>query len=1052
MVPFQTSKALERAKDLFSEGTSALESGDIELAEAKLSECLSLAPNRESTKQNLAIVYKLKADSLANKGELGNALQFYDEALALNQNFALVLLNKGILLNEGFSLVEAAITCFEKSLQITPNFIDAHLNLGVCYIKRKEYLDAIGHFDQAISLDSGLPDVWFYRGNTLNDLKRHAEALVSYDRAVELKHDFAEAWSNRGNTLNDLKRYEEALVSYDRAVELKHDFAEAWSNRGNTLNDLKRYEEALVSYDRAVELKHDFAEAFLNRGNSLNDLKRYEEALSSYDRAVELRHNYPEAWRSHGITLNNLKRHEEALASFDRAIELKPNLAEAWSNRGNTLNDLKRHEEALASFDRAIELKPDLAESWNNRGAVLSDSKRYQEALTSFGRAIELRHDYPEAWSNRGNTLNDLKRHEDALASYNRAIEFRPDLVEAWSNRGNTLNNLKRHEEALASFDLAIELKPDLAEAWSNRGNTLNNLKRHEEALASFDRAIELKPDLAESWNNRGAVLSDLKRCQEALTSFGRAIELRHDYPEAWSNRGNTLNDLKRHEDALVSYNRAIELRNDYAEAWSNRGVALNDLNRHEEARDSYKRAINLKPDAGFVLGDLVHTQMKICDWTDLAERCRTIEKKLLNGGQSTTPFVALGIFDNPQLHKQCAEIYSKHKLGPTCQAITIPKRARKDKIRIGYFSMDFRNHPVSQLMAELIECHNRNKFEVYGFSFGPNTNDPMRQRLEKSFDKFFEVRVLNELDIARLSQEQEVDIAIDLGGYTQDSRPKIFAYRAAPIQINYLGFPGTMGTGLADYFIGDQITITDENREQFSEKIIFLPNSFQPNPSQRPLVNNRLGRKSHQLPENVFVFCCFNNTWKITPDIFGSWIRILKSAKNSVLWISQTHPTSTRNLLAEFESKGISSSRIIFASRLPDLSDHIARYQSANLFLDTFPYGAHTTASDALWAGLPLLTRPGKSFASRVAASLLHAIKLPQLITSTPEEYESVAINFANNPLELAAIKARLEESRYITPLFNTHLFTQYIESAYHAAYDRYHEMLPPDHIFINP
>ena len=364
---------------------------------------------------------------------------------------------------------------------------------------------------------------------------------------------------------------------------------------------------------------------------------------------------------------------------------------------------------------------------------------------------------------------------------------------------------------------------------------------------------------------------------------------------------------------------------------------------------------------------------------------------------------------------------------------------------------MDFRNHPVSQLIAELIECHNRSKFEVYGFSFGPNTNDSMRQRLEKAFDKFFDVRVLSELDIARLSQEQEIDIAIDLGGYTHDSRPKIFAYRAAPIQINYLGFPGTMGSGMADYFIGDHITITDENREQFSEKIIFLPNSFQPNPTQRPLGDNGLGRKSHQLPENRFVFCCFNNTWKITPDIFGSWIRILKSAKDSVLWISQTHPTATRNLLAAFESKEISSSRIVFASRLPNLSDHIARYQSANLFLDTFPYGAHTTASDALWAGLPVLTRSGKSFASRVAASLLHAIKLPQLITSTPEEYESVAINFANNPLELATIKTRLEESRSITPLFHTHLFTRYIESAYHAAYDRYHAMLPPDHIYID-
>ena len=376
--------------------------------------------------------------------------------------------------------------------------------------------------------------------------------------------------------------------------------------------------------------------------------------------------------------------------------------------------------------------------------------------------------------------------------------------------------------------------------------------------------------------------------------------------------------------------------------------------------------------------------------------------------------------------------------------------RVKTGKIKVGYFPADFRQHPVSHLIIDLITLHDRSKFEIYGFSFGVNTNDPMRQRLAKAFDRFFDLRSLNDLEISQLSREQGVDIAIDLGGYTSDSRPKIFASRAAPIQINFLGFPGTTGSSVMDYFIGDQITITDDNREQFSEKIIFLPNSYQPNPRQRLLGTSKPRRSDYRLPERGFVFCCFNSSWKITPEVFMSWVLILKSVRDSVLWLSHTHPKATRNILAEFERNRIEASRIVFADRLPNLSDHLMRYQSADLFLDTFPYGAHTTASDALWAGLPVLTRPGKSFASRVAASLLHAMELPQLVTSTPEDYESLAIRLANDPVKMAELKIKISDSRFKTSLFDTSLYTHHIESAYQATYNRYHTGLPPDHIYI--
>jgi predicted O-linked N-acetylglucosamine transferase (SPINDLY family) len=422
-----------------------------------------------------------------------------------------------------------------------------------------------------------------------------------------------------------------------------------------------------------------------------------------------------------------------------------------------------------------------------------------------------------------------------------------------------------------------------------------------------------------------------------------------------------------------------------------------------------------------------------------------------MDGNTVSRPFTILGLFDKPQLQRQCAAIYAKQEFRQISQLGVIAKRAKGARIRIGYFSMDFNEHPISQLMAELIELHDRARFEIYGFSFGADTKDPMRQRMEKAFDRFFDVKNHSELEIARLAREQAIDIAIDLGGYTKDSRPQIFAERAAPLQINYLGYPGTLGSECMDYFMGDRVTIPDDYYKYFSEKIIFLPNSFQPNPSQRPIEAKDASRQSYKLPETGFIFCCFNNTWKITPDVFESWIRILKKVEDSVLWLSDTHPIAKRNILAAFTANNIHLSRIVFAERLPSHADHLQRYLRANLFLDTFPYCAHTTASDALWAGLPVLTRLGESFVSRGAASQLSSIGLPELVTNSHHAYESLAIELATNPEKLLGLKEKLASHRATTPLFNTPLLTQHIEAAYRAIYDRYHAGLLPDHTYVN-
>jgi protein O-GlcNAc transferase len=708
-------------------------------------------------------------------------------------------------------------------------------------------------------------------------------------------------------------------------------------------------------------------------------------------------------------------------------------------------------EEADRFALEALAINPKSPDALHLRGVVAGLQNRHADAELFLRKAAEIEKKNHYIFFNLAKSLSEQEKDKESLKWHRKALELDSRHDKAWLNYGKSLFNLGEIDAAISAFDRALAINQNLAEGYSNKANCLQERKDYEEALTLYDHAIKLNSNLAQAWSYRGVALKDLKRYEEALASYERSIELKPDYAEAWNNRGVALKDLKRYEEALASYERSIELKPDYAEAWCNRGVALNDLDRHEEALASYERAIELNPDIDFMLGDLMHSQMKVCAWDKLEQRRQTLEENLLTGGKASTPLPVLGLFDNPDFQKRCAEIYARDTFSLGGRLGVLAQRPKRNKIRIGYFSMDFREHPVSNLTIELFELHDRSKFEIYGFSFGANSHDSMRQRVEKAFDKFLDVKNLGVFDIAILSRQHEIDIAIDLGGHTQDSRPQIFSARVAPIQINYLGYPGTWGSDCMDYFIGDKITVPDENIAHFSEKIVFLPNSFQVNPSHRPIVSSKPSSQDHGLPKDSFVFCCFNNSWKITPELFGQWMQVLQEVQNSVLWLYAGNLSSETNLRSEAVKHGVLVDRIIFAKQVPR-DAYLAQFQHADLFLDTLPYNAGTTASDAIWAGLPVLTQIGKSFASRMAASLLTTIGAPELITHSKEEYCSLAIELASNPKRLAAIKAKLTQNRRTTPLFDTKLFAKHIEAAYQAAYDRYHAGLPPDHIDVDP
>jgi len=572
---------------------------------------------------------------------------------------------------------------------------------------------------------------------------------------------------------------------------------------------------------------------------------------------------------------------------------------------------------------------------------------------------------------------------------------------------------------------------------------------KFDQAKTCFINSLEKAGDFFEALHDLGMVEAQLGKLNEALICFTKALKIRKDIPQLFFNIGRLYDELKRPDLALENYNEAIRLEPNFADAWCNKGTTLCDIKKFDEALTCFENSLLLDPNINFIRGDIAHIKMSHCEWTGIEEFKKTAQENINSGNKVIAPFALISLIDNPSLHKKCAEIYAKSKFPINPSLGDIPKRSQQEKIRIGYFSSDFRNHAVSFLTAELFELHNKNTFEIFAFSFGADEKSAIRQRLQDAFNQFIDVSYLSDKEVAHLSREMSIDIAVDLGGYTANCRTGIFAYRAAPIQVSYIGYLGTMGSEYIDYLVADKTIIPQNSIHYYTEKIAYLP-SYQVNDSRRKIADKVFTREELGLQEDHFVFTCFNSNYKILPETFDSWMYILKSTKKSVLFLYAGNEWAQSNLIKEAENRGVSGQRLIFGKHLnPD--QYLARYQVCDLFLDTAPYNAGTTASDALWAGLPVITLIGKSFPSRVAASLLHNIGLPELITTTKLAYEALAIELATNPQKLTSIKKKLAENRLKTPLFNSLSFSSHIEAAYLKMMEFYLNGLPPVNFQVN-
>jgi protein O-GlcNAc transferase len=686
----------------------------------------------------------------------------------------------------------------------------------------------------------------------------------------------------------------------------------------------------------------------------------------------------------------------------------------------------------------ALKKNPNSFDALHRLGFLRYQQDRHPDALKLIGKALKLNPKAADALSHYGMILRKLNRQEQALAFYDKALAIKPDYADALNNRANVLLELGRYEEALTNCDKALEIRPKYPEALNNRGNVLMQLKRFEDALDTYDQALKLEPDYVNALTNRGNALLALRHYEDAFESLGRALAMRPNDPELLFSCGRALQESKTHDKAVVAFDKTLEIEPRNAKALYHRGLALMVLNRLAEATADFKRLLAVQPDNPNGLTSLLGCYAQACNWDQVARLTRDLERRLDDSRFIIQPFQLLSVPSTPAQQLKCAETSIRSQTWGI-QMPEWPSVARKsDKIRLGYFSADFRTHVVATVVAELFELHDRARFEVVGISFGHDDKSELRSRIIESFDEFYDVRSSSDREIATLMHELAIDIAVDLTGHTGDSRLRALAYRPCPIQVSYLGYPGTTGASFIDYIIADEIVAPAQHQPFYTEKIVHLPDSYLPNDSRQLKISPTVPTRTELgLPEQGLVLCAFNNSYKITAPVFDIWMRVLHTIEGSVLWLTKLNDLAMDNLKREVAARGVGPERLIFAQRADPIENHLARHRQADLYVDTLPYNAHSTAANALWAGLPVLTCKGDAFAGRVAASLLHAVGLPELVTNSLEEYETLALKLATDSDLLQSLRRRLEINRLERPLFDQQRLCRHIEAAYTIMWD---------------
>jgi predicted O-linked N-acetylglucosamine transferase (SPINDLY family)/SAM-dependent methyltransferase len=735
-----------------------------------------------------------------------------------------------------------------------------------------------------------------------------------------------------------------------------------------------------------------------------------------------------------GLIAYQQGKFERAVRLIRQCLTINPNLAEAYSDLGVVLIDMGEFDDAQAACEKAIALKPDFHPAHSNLGNVLKALGKLPDAVDSYRRAIELSPGFVDAYANLGATLLLLGKTEEALDASLRAVEIAPDHVEALIAFTHALQAAGETKDAIAVCRRAIELRPGHGPIHCDLGCLLQADGQLDEAIAAHRRAIELKPGYAEAYNSLGIAFIDLGRNAEALESLKSAVAFKPDYADAYSNMGRVLGRLGQRKDAINAYRRAIELEPKLRSAYVNLAGSLSEQGLLSDAIATYAKALTIDPDDPGPLVDHYHLRRQACDWDGLAAAEQKILAATYRLGKRVPAFPILNMAGDAEDHLLSARAWATGLARPVSKPFSYGRPRSLiggQRLRIGYLSGDFYRHAAAGPTAELIESHDRAKFEIFGYCYSPGESTAMRHRLISAFDSFANVGPLSHAEAAKRINRDGIDILVDLKGHTPGARTEIIACRPAPIQVSYLGYPGTMGADFIDYIIADDFVAPMNQQPFFDEQIVQLPGCYLPSLSERPSAAGGPSRAECGLPEGGFVFCCFAGGYMIASDMFGLWLRLLQSVPGSVLWLLESNSLMRENLRRKAASLSIDPARLVFAPKLEPAA-HLARHRHADLSLDTAPANAYASAGDALAAGLPVLTCAGESFAARICGSLLKAVGLSELTTYSLDQYERAALNLARNPDVLERLGERLVRTKASAPLFDIAQYAKGLEAAY--------------------
>jgi protein O-GlcNAc transferase len=749
--------------------------------------------------------------------------------------------------------------------------------------------------------------------------------------------------------------------------------------------------------------------------------------------------NHFDAYHLRGLIALEMGDMDRGIEFIERSLAINPNQPLAHSNLGNALLTVGQPLRALDSLDQALRLKSDLSIAHYNRGNALKALGRAEQALVSYDAALRVDGSHAKTLNNRGVVLQELGRLQEARSSFEQALHLDPRFAAPGKNLAAVLLKVGRPLEALTVSERVLEREPGDPQAICARGNALLALERLDAAIECYTRALQIDPDCVAALLNRGAVLQRLKRLEPALEDCELALRLRPESVLALCNAGDLLLGLDRAEPALANYERALALAPEDCDALHGRGAALLKLGRFEAAAQAFEGLLRIQPDNPSALGNLFHLRLEQCDWHDYGDLSARAFESLRRTKRFVNP-LSLLLHDDSEINLSCARAFVEEKFSPQQSLGPFPPPASlrdRKKIRLAYVSADFADHPVAHLLAGVLERHDREHFEVIGVSLRSRGSGPLEQRVHGALDKYLDASAMSDRGMAESMREWSVDIAVDLMGFTDGSRQGIFAHRAAPVQVNYLGYAGTTGAPYMDYLLGDAVVIPPGDDRWYSEKVVRLPDCYLPTDDRRT-VDDAPTRIQAGLPQRGFVFCAFTKAHKISPRVFEIWMRLLRQTEGSVLWLGDMGGAARANLLREAERFGVERGRLVLAPRVAGRREHLGRQALADLYLDTLPYNAHSTACDALWAGVPVLTCTGSGFASRVAASALAAAGLPELVTCSLEEYERRALDLAHRPERLQELRLRLTPQDKRLPLFDTARYTGHLEAAFRRMHDR--------------